>query len=433
MRKLNITIIAHEFSPYQGSECAVGWNLVNEISRYHNVIVLYAKTNQLGSSNYEDQVNDFFKKNEKKKNLTLISIPQSSKIHFLIKVNKFLSPLNKSIGIPVLYFICYKFWQKDVRNYFVSQGLIDKTDIIHQLTSISFREPGYLWRIDKPFYWGPISGNVKIPLGFFNLLRVDEIIKEYIRNIIVFIQLNYSSRVNSALRKADKVYCVTKNDFDHFYAKKKLNVEPMLDVGCIPRIVSYEKRVKKNKLNFVWIGRIVYSKALAIFLQSVSIVNNTLLNKEVNFLIIGDGPDINKNKLFAKKLNLTNVTWLGHLQHNKVLEILKTSDCLVHTSVREATSATILESMSFGIPVICHDAFGMSIAVNDSCGIKIPFCNTKISVLKFADAMIYLINNSEKIDNLSLGSLKRSKDLSWESMALKIINDYSKTLDTYEL
>ena len=34
-------------------------------------------------------------------------------------------------------------------------------DLIHQLTSISFREPGFLWRLDKPFVWGPISGNVK--------------------------------------------------------------------------------------------------------------------------------------------------------------------------------------------------------------------------------------------------------------------------------
>ena len=431
MKKLNIIIIAHEFSPYQGSECAVGWNLVNEISKYHNVIVLYASTNQLGTSNYEEHVTDFFNKNEKRDSLTLISIPQSTKISLLLKVNKFLSPLNWSIGIPMLYFICYKYWQKEVYNYFVSQNLIIRTDIIHQLTSISFREPGYLWKINKPFFWGPISGNVRIPLGFFNILSFNEIIKENIRNIIVFIQLNYSFRVNSALKKADKVYCVTQNDFDHFNAKKNQDVFPMLDVGCLRGQISLKKSSIKKKLNFIWIGRIVYSKALTIFLKSISIVNNTILDKEVNFFIIGDGPNLKKNKLIGEKLNIYNLTWLGHLPHNEVLELLKTSDCLVHTSIREATSASILESLSFGVPVICHDAFGMAIAVNDSCGIKIPFINTEISIKKFADAMINLINNSEQIDRLSLGSFKRSNQLSWESMALKISDDYFKSFQKY--
>jgi glycosyltransferase involved in cell wall biosynthesis len=433
MKKLNIIIIAHEFSPYQGSECAVGWNLVNEISRYHNVTVLYARTNQFGTSNYEEHVNDFYKKNGIKDSLSVISIPQSTKIALLIKINKAISPKNSSIGIPMLYFLCYKFWQKEVYNYYVSKSLNTRTDIIHQLTSISFREPGYLWNIDKPFFWGPISGNVKIPVTFFNILSFTEIIKESIRNIIVFIQLNYSIRVDSALKKADKVYCVTQNDFNHFNSKKKQNVEPMLDVGCFRSQISREKRSSKTKLNFIWIGRIVYSKALSIFLKSISIVNNTILNKEVHFIIIGEGPDLKKNKIHAEKLNINNLTWLGYLPHNEVLELLKKSDCLVHTSVREATSATILESLSFGVPVICHDAFGMAIAINDSCGIKIPFNKIDYSIVKFADAIIELINNSEQIDRLSLGAFKRSNELSWESMALKISNDYYKTYEKYEV
>lgn len=53
MKKLNVLIVAHEFSPSQGSECAVGWNIINNLYKFHNVTVIYAKTNQFKTSNYK--------------------------------------------------------------------------------------------------------------------------------------------------------------------------------------------------------------------------------------------------------------------------------------------------------------------------------------------------------------------------------------------
>lgn len=43
IERLNILISGHELSPFQGSECAEGWNIVKRLGEYHNITVLYAQ------------------------------------------------------------------------------------------------------------------------------------------------------------------------------------------------------------------------------------------------------------------------------------------------------------------------------------------------------------------------------------------------------
>ena len=41
-------------------------------------------------------------------------------------------------------------------------------DVVHQVTGTGFREPGHLWKLGKPFVWGPIGGLQFFPLRLFN-------------------------------------------------------------------------------------------------------------------------------------------------------------------------------------------------------------------------------------------------------------------------
>ena len=57
----NILICAHELSPYQGSECAEGWNTVINLSKFHNLYVIYASGSQKSPLSYKDAIDDFKK------------------------------------------------------------------------------------------------------------------------------------------------------------------------------------------------------------------------------------------------------------------------------------------------------------------------------------------------------------------------------------
>jgi glycosyltransferase involved in cell wall biosynthesis len=314
-----------------------------------------------------------------------------------------------------------------VYKYVKFSNFIENVDVIHQLTSISFREPGYLWKLNKPFFWGPISGNVKIPFGFFGLLTFRNRFFQALRNLSIIIQLKFSKRIHLAAKKSSFLYCVTKEDFNYFSKINKENCVSLLDVGSVKYNLATSGHSRNEEvLNFVWIGRIVYSKAIEILIHTVNNINHTNYKDKVHFKVIGNGPDYNKNRILAEKLKIDNISWIGEVSHVDTMELLKSSDCLIHTSIREATSAVVLESLSFGVPVICHDAFGMSIAVDNTCGVKIPMVNLESSIVDFTNAIIEIVNNPGILKKLRLGAIKRSDHLSWEEMAHIISNNYNK-------
>lgn len=429
LRRLNVLISAHEFSPFQGSECSVGWNLVMSIAKHHNVIVVHADKNQFQSSNYTENISKYFRENANTYDIKFVPIKYSKLAQFIIGINKSIAKDKTSIGFPLLYFLAYNLWQRTAYKFVKKNIDLSNIDIIHQLTSITLREPGYLWKLSPKFVWGPISGIVKIPYGFFSLFEFKQSFFQFLRNIYIDFQLLTSFRLKAVIKASNTIYCVTKEDL-YFFKKKKFEyVFPMLDVGCF--LEASTDRNVVGEIKFVWMGRIVYSKALEIFLMSIGKIKNLNFNRGVLFTIIGDGPEMEKCKKMASDLGLNNINWTGAIPHRQALEILKNSHCLVHTSIREATSAVILEALSFGIPVICHDAFGMGIAINKSCGITIEFKDTNTSVNGFSEAMLDLINDDKKLLHLSNGAKKRSVSLSWENMADEISSNYYTILNTH--
>lgn len=423
MERLRILVIAHELSPTQGSECSVGWNIVTNLSKFHDLTVLYAETNQFNTSNYKIAVEQYERENERQNGLNFISIPQPRYTRFLVSLNRLISPKKSAIGFAPLFYKGYRAWQKKAYIQACALSKAKSFDIVHQLTAISFREPGLLWKFDSPFVWGPCSGLVKIPTTFYNELTKKEIAFELLRSLANFMQSHCSYRINEARKKASMIYTVTLDDFIYFNTRASGKVKQMLDVGSFSESIEILPRVKRNShLKLLWIGRVVYTKALDILLYAMNDILN--VSQVIELTIIGDGPLLLNYKSLAQKLNLNNINWLGTLSHEDVFNHIKDADVLVHTSIKEATSAVILESLTYGLPVICHEAFGMSYAINNSCGIKIPLQSKEDSIKGFKKAINDILKDDSLLNNLSIGAIQRSKELSWTSMAEVIANDY---------
>jgi glycosyltransferase involved in cell wall biosynthesis len=105
---------------------------------------------------------------------------------------------------------------------------------------------------------------------------------------------------------------------------------------------------------------------------------------------------------------------------------MKSADFFIHTSYREATSNVIPEALSMGLPVICHDANGMSIAINDTCGIKIPLVSFDQSVTGFQKAIQQLLSDPNYLEQLKKGTSARTGAISWDAMAATMAQDYLK-------
>jgi len=105
------------------------------------------------------------------------------------------------------------------------------------------------------------------------------------------------------------------------------------------------------------------------------------------------------------------------------------ADFFVHTSLREATSHVIPEALSSGLPVICHDAYGMGIVIDRSCGIKIPLLSPEDSINGFHAAIEKLVLDKQLLNELKIGAKKRSLEITWDMMAETMAIDYSEIVN----
>jgi glycosyltransferase involved in cell wall biosynthesis len=421
-RRLKILITAHEISPVVGSECSSGWNIITRLGKFHDITVLFAETNQFGTNNYREQIDSFISDNGIVSGVEFIPIKQPPVTNLIAWFNKRLSDKKTSVGLSLLYFSGVKFWEKSLYRFAIKLLKERDFDVLHHFNHISFREPGFLWKIDKPFVWGPTSGLSRVPVSFLHSMPIREVFYNLLRNFLNRFQIIINRRISKAIDNSDIIYFVTSDD-GKFFLRKGKRVQNLLDMG------AYEVSIRKNRLpqeitiKVLWIGRFSFLKALDILLKAIEA--SEILKKNIELHIIGDGPQKDYYQKMASDLGLNNITWHGHIPKNVVFKIMKESDILVHTSIKEAASAVILESISAGLPIICHDSFGMSFAINESCGIKVPFHSPKESVAGFKDALETICNNPELINKLSNGAIKRAKELSWDSVAEKIASDYA--------
>lgn len=422
--RLNILISAHELNPYGGSECAEGWNVVIRLGKYHNLTVLYASGSQFNPHSYEYAVRDYFSNNPNPYNIDFIPIDQTRATLFISKINKKLTKKKGSIGNPFLYYLGYSLWQRKAYQVAGSLCKVKRFDIIHHLTSISFREPGLLWKLPVPFVWGPTGGMSKIPFQFSKFIGYKTFSKELIRNSINKIQFYSTIRIRKAIHKSALIYTFSKEDQSIFYKRSGKRPKVLLDSAAI----SLEKIDRNSKdhsklISIVWCGELVKRKSLEIILYAIS--KDPTLKEKIVLKVVGSGPLDGYYKDLAKNLGVNScIEWFGQVDRKTVFNIMNNSDLLMHSSYREATSHVIPEALSHGLPVICHDINGMSIAVDDKCGLKVPLISPEKSIDGFKDALTRLLNNPLELKRLKEGAQKRSLELSWDAMAETIAMDY---------
>ena len=75
-------------------------------------------------------------------------------------------------------------------------------DIVYQLTMTGFREPGYLWRLDVPFAWGPIGGLGYTDWRLLPLAGFAGCCEFAVRNIINWLHCHLLVRPRLAAKRA---------------------------------------------------------------------------------------------------------------------------------------------------------------------------------------------------------------------------------------
>jgi glycosyltransferase involved in cell wall biosynthesis len=419
-RRRRILVSAYLFSPVMGSEQGVGWNICSRLSAYHDVTVLTRSWDEKlwpGDEKHREDAERFMQERGPIPGLTIKFVDSPA-------LSRLLQPRpHVSLRSP-FHFQGYAAWQQAAYREAVRLHRERPFDVTHQLTVATFREPGYLWKLGVPFIWGPIGGGENIPWTYFADFGVHDSIYYALKNVANNLHGWTKRRSRIAARRAERVL-VTSAQLHEMLVRWGGTPQLMLEVGAPDWSGRPRYYDGVRPLRLCWIGLHIGRKALPIFLRVLRELKARGLGEKVHLAIMGSGPETGAWQALCRKLGVQEMTtWMGQVPFQQVHEEMDRQDALVVSSVQDGTSTVLMEALASGLPVICHDISGMSYAIDENCGIRVPLRDRQTSVLEFTHAITRLVTTQGLLNRLSEGALRRAKALSWDENVRQIARGY---------
>lgn len=186
-----------------------------------------------------------------------------------------------------------------------------------------------------------------------------------------------------------------------------------------------QEKTLGDRVNLLFVGRLSVQKRPERLIEALSMLKSTSVFLDV----VGDGEDRAKLEQLVDRLNLKNIKFHGALHGSDLLEIYKKANVFVLPSDREGMPLVLLEAMAAGLPVMGSDVLGITELIQGvGVLVKDPSPET------FAVAIDNLVNDKEKITQLTLLSKEKAKDYSWTALVQKLEGVYENIYkNIYEL
>jgi glycosyltransferase involved in cell wall biosynthesis len=420
IKRRRILVSAFSISPCRGSEPGVGWNVCTRLAQYHDVTVLCRPS--IGDENHRQEIETYLHEHGPIDGLTIKYVEPP-------RLSRWFQRPRVSFRTP-LYFVGYAAWQRAAYALAMQLHREAPFDLAHQLTITGFREPGCLYQIGVPFFWGPVAGAADVPWYYFSSLGWRDRFFYGTKNLINAVHKRAKFRSRRAARAAAHIWVSADADRRLVREVWRQNCEMMVETGATAPCGDLREFDDDRPLRMIWSGLHIGRKGLPLLLHAMALLRRSPCRFQPRLTVLGAGRESLAWKALALKLGVADaVDWKGHLPREQALEEMSRSDVFLLTSIQEATSSVIMEALSLALPVICHDACGMGIAVTATCGIKIPMVGTSASIQGFADAILRIISDPSELRRLSQGARRRATELSWDRKVSHIAQTYERVLE----
>ena len=148
----------------------------------------------------------------------------------------------------------------------------------------------------------------------------------------------------------------------------------------------------------------------------------------VRFDLIGDGPQLEKCKALAGRLDVDDcVNWVRRQPHRNIPNYLANWDLTVVPSVCESFGAAALESSAMGVPVVASDVGGLPDTVRHGVtGLLTP----PQAPEQLADALITLLEDPPRRREMgAAGREMVEREYNWQTILDKWVTTYEKARD----
>ena len=407
-RKLNVLLSAYSCEPFRGTEAGHGWNWAYELARLgHNVFVI---TRPVGRPAIEAFFNAF-----PCPNLRMIYVDSP---HLSLRFGA-IRPLLECLP-----------WQWSALAAARKLCANHHIDVVHHVTWGSLHVGSKLWRLGKPFVFGPVGGGQIARWGFRRYLRGGWAL-EMTRSLLVRYFTGILFNARSTVAHSSLVLVANCETYAWARRLGARHAEYMLDIGLPSSMLAEAARPSKRAgaLKVLWVGRLVPRKALLLALEAIARVDRRL---DIRCTIVGDGPQGGYLRDWVRQLNLGHrVEWLGQVDWKVVMRLYAGLDVFLFTSLRDTAGTQLIEAMANGLPVVTLDHQGARIAVPAEAGVKISVTTARRTVRKLARALERLAEEPATLARMGNAARLAAAAHTWDRKAASMSELYLSVVATF--
>jgi len=429
MRKLRILTCAYacvleEGAPVVGGEAVLGWNIVRQIGRFHQVWVLTAASNRPG---IEAEL-----QRQAQPNLTFV----------YIEIPRWLRPFLTFLG--GIQFYAY-LWQ--IQAYRVARKLHAqvKFDAFHHVTYANDWMASYVGGLlPVPYLRGPGGGAHRTPPAFLKEYSFTARLWERFRSIMQWV-LRHDPIFLRGQRRARVILLCNREATEAVPPRLKSKVQLFPVNGISAEDLQIFSGVNGNgssaaapvqdrpglsnpAFHVFSAGKLLGLKGYPLAIRAFALFAQD--HEDVEFTIVGDGPERARLESLVRNLGLERQVHLKKwMARQELLDLMRHADTFLFPSLRDGGGAVVVEAMAAGLPVVCMDLAGPGLHVTEECGVKIPARSPDETIELMAKALERLYHNRSLCMKMGqAGRMRAEQVYSWDHLGERLLRIYEEVL-----
>ena len=394
---------------FRGGEDVLGWGLVKQISRFHEVWAI---------TRAEDRAGIEF----------VLSQEPDSNLHFqYVGLPKFLLPLLRFQGTHQFY---YYLWQ--VKAYLTARALQKKVkfDLFHHITYANDWMVSFIGALlPIPYIRGPGGGAHRTPKGLTNEYPLWGRMWEKVRSLGQWLFRHDPLYLRGQSRALAILVC-NQESLSKFPGKwaPKIHQFPVNGVSSEDLESATPDKVAESHFQVLSAGSLIRVKGFGLAIKAFKEFVEKYPQSE--FSIVGSGPEETKLQALIQGSHLeSTVRLVPAMPRERLLSKMASCDVFLFPSLRDGGGAVVIEAMSVGKTVICLDAGGPGTHINEACGIKSSPHSSEDAVHQLAGALERL--HQDETLRLELG--RAAKDRAhhmyhWDRLGERLMVIYQRAL-----
>ena len=415
MAKLSVLTCAFTCCPpgtpgFTGGESLLGWSLVNQIARHHDVWTLTWAADRLS---IEQGTSEW---SEGRPHFVYVGLP--SWLNFFLKFQ----------GGHQIY---YYFWQ--IKAYFVAKKLHRSVefDLFHHITYANDWMASFIGAmLDIPYVRGPGGGSQRTPSGFESEYSLSGRIWENLRSLGQWV-FRHDPLFIKGQRKARALLICNQESMNHvpFMWQSKVRFFPVNGISSRDLELAGAKQDHSQLFRVLSAGSLIKVKGFGLALKAFK----GLVEKypDCELTIVGSGPDEPRLRDAVRRLSLdSKVRILPAMHRDDLLAEMGAYDVFLFPGLREGGGAVVVEAMAAGTPVVCLDVGGPSMHVTEESGLKVAPMTPDITVRDLTLALERLLNEQALASRLGIAARERVKQYyHWDKLGEQLNNIYADSLE----